>query len=96
MAEVVIRVRDSGPFLIEGPVTVLDADGNEFPIDKTKPAIALCRCGTSAKKPFCDGSHKGTEFGPQKFDLAEKTKVWLCGCKHSDKKPFCDGAHKKL
>ena len=62
MAEVVIRVRDSGPFLIEGPVTVLDADGNEFPIDKTKPAIALCRCGASAKKPFCDGSHKTCGF----------------------------------
>ena len=62
MAEVVIRVRDSGPFLIEGPVTVLDADGNEFPIDKTKPAIALCRCGSSGKKPFCDGSHKSCGF----------------------------------
>jgi CDGSH-type Zn-finger protein len=62
MADVVIRVRDSGPLLVEGAVTVFDADGKEFPIDKAKPAIALCRCGHSAKKPFCDGSHKTSGF----------------------------------
>lgn len=55
-----------------------------------------CACGRSKNQPFCDGSHQGTDFVPQKFELAEKTKVWLCGCKHSGKKPFCDGAHKKL
>ena len=62
MTDVVIRVRDNGPYLIENPVTVLDADGNAFPIDKTNPAIALCRCGASAKKPFCDGAHKTGGF----------------------------------
>lgn len=55
-----------------------------------------CACGRSAKQPFCDGSHKGSEFEPIKFTLTEKTKVWLCGCKRSGDKPFCDGAHKKL
>lgn len=62
MADVVVRVRDNGPYLVEGPLTVLDADGNAFPIDKTKPATALCRCGASGKKPFCDGTHKTIGF----------------------------------
>jgi CDGSH-type Zn-finger protein len=55
-----------------------------------------CACGKSKTQPFCDGSHKGTEFIPLKFTLQEKTKVWLCGCKHSKKKPYCDGTHKEL
>jgi CDGSH-type Zn-finger protein len=50
----------------------------------------------SKNQPFCDGSHKGTDFQPVKFELTESTKVWLCGCKHSCGKPFCDGSHKKL
>jgi CDGSH-type Zn-finger protein len=62
MAEVHIRVRDNGPFLIEGPICLHDAEGNAFEIDPAKPSIALCRCGTSAKKPFCDGSHKTCGF----------------------------------
>jgi CDGSH-type Zn-finger protein len=45
---------------------------------------------------MCDGSHKGTGFGPRKFTLAEKQKVWLCNCKHSKNPPFCDGSHKAL
>ena len=55
-----------------------------------------CACGRSQNQPFCDGSHKGTEFSPVKVELAEKTKVWLCGCKQSANKPYCDGTHKKL
>ena len=62
MADVVIRVRNNGPLLVEGPVTIRDAQGNAFPINPTKPAIALCRCGQSANKPFCDGSHNGCGF----------------------------------
>ncbi len=55
-----------------------------------------CACGQSAKQPFCDGSHKGTEFVPVAFELAEKTKVWLCGCKHTQSQPMCDGSHQRL
>ncbi len=62
MSEVKINVRDNGPFLVEGAVKVTDADGNEFPVDPSKPAIALCRCGESANRPFCDGAHNKCGF----------------------------------
>ncbi|TCV85387.1 CDGSH iron-sulfur domain-containing protein [Sulfurirhabdus autotrophica] len=55
-----------------------------------------CSCGQSKNQPFCDGSHKDTEFTPKKFTLDEKKKVWLCGCKQTKGVPFCDGAHKDL
>jgi CDGSH-type Zn-finger protein len=55
-----------------------------------------CTCGHSTNQPFCDGSHKGTGFAPQRFTLTEAKKVWLCQCKHSANAPFCDGAHKSL
>jgi CDGSH-type Zn-finger protein len=55
-----------------------------------------CSCGKSAKQPFCDGSHKGSEFAPLAW-TAEKTEtVWFCGCKHTASQPLCDGAHKTL
>jgi CDGSH-type Zn-finger protein len=55
-----------------------------------------CSCGRSKNQPFCDGSHKTTEFTPLKLELSEPKTVWLCGCKHSNRKPFCDGSHSKL
>jgi CDGSH-type Zn-finger protein len=55
-----------------------------------------CACGNSSKQPFCDGSHRGTEFRPKKFTLEENKKVFLCNCKQSDDAPFCNGTHRKL
>lgn len=56
-------------------------------------AYYWCSCGKSANQPFCDGSHKGSEFTPVKF-VAEETKTaYLCGCKKSANGPFCDGSH---
>jgi CDGSH-type Zn-finger protein len=55
-----------------------------------------CACGQSSKQPFCDGSHKGTEFSPLEYKAAKDSKVWFCGCKHTAKAPMCDGAHSKL
>jgi len=62
MSEVTIRLHDDGPLIVEGPVKVVDADGAEFAISADKPAIALCRCGASANRPFCDGAHRGCGF----------------------------------
>lgn len=52
-----------------------------------------CSCGRSAKQPFCDGSHAGTELTPLKFDATESKKVYFCGCKATKKQPMCDGSH---
>jgi len=57
---VTIKVRESGPYLVRGQVTLTDADGNTYTIEG--PNIALCRCGGSQTKPFCDGSHKINGF----------------------------------
>ena len=66
MADVNIRVRDNGPFVVEGPIKIVDAEGGEFPVAADKPAIALCRCGASKNRPFCDGSHRNV------FESAER------------------------
>ena len=61
MAEVKISIRDNGPALIEGPVDIAWADGT--PVETGgKNVIALCRCGASANKPFCDGQHSKIGF----------------------------------
>ena len=66
MSQTTIKVRDNGPFLVEGPITVIDAAGNAFQIPANKPAVALCRCGQSKNKPFCDGSHVTVGFSDEK------------------------------
>lgn len=57
--QVTITVRDDGSLRVEGPVKLVDAEGNAF---QTKPVFSLCRCGASANKPFCDGSHNKIGF----------------------------------
>ena len=57
-----VKVFNNGPLRIEGEFTIHDSNGNEFGL-AGRTAIGLCRCGMSANKPFCDGTH-----GRQGFD----------------------------
>ncbi len=60
-------------------------------------AYFWCTCGRSQKQPFCDGSHKGTTFEPQKFVAEEDgQEVLFCGCKLTKTGPFCDGSHNNI
>ncbi len=61
VTEVTITVRSNGPYKLVGPVTIVDPDGREFERPEGS-AIALCRCGHSRNKPFCDASHRRVGF----------------------------------
>ena len=54
-----------------------------------------CTCGKSSKQPFCDGSHKGSEFTPLAYKAEESKKVFFCTCKQTDDQPLCDGSHNR-
>jgi CDGSH iron-sulfur domain-containing protein 3 len=55
-----------------------------------------CACGQSANQPFCDGSHKGSDFSPVKYVAEKDGAAFFCGCKRTDNQPLCDGTHKAL
>jgi len=62
MADVEIKARENGPYKVTGPIRLIDADGNEYDVGEKGETIALCRCGGSTTKPFCDGTHSKTGF----------------------------------
>ena len=74
------NIAQKGPFIIKGE----------------KKKYAWCACGNSSNQPFCDGSHKGTEFSPLLFDNDKEGNIALCGCKQTGNVPFCDGTHSRL
>lgn len=59
MADVTIEVIENGPYIVTGAVELKDSDGKSYP---AKQRIALCRCGASTTKPFCDGTHSKIGF----------------------------------
>ena len=68
---ITIRCREHGPLVVEMPtggafqglrLRVTDHEGREFSVPVGKQAVALCRCGQSGNRPFCDGSHKKCGF----------------------------------
>jgi CDGSH-type Zn-finger protein len=62
MADVSIKIRPNGPYLVSGPIDLSDVDGNPVTIPAGKTNVALCRCGGSVTKPFCDGTHSKIGF----------------------------------
>ncbi|HEX4346926.1 MAG TPA: CDGSH iron-sulfur domain-containing protein [Vicinamibacterales bacterium] len=65
-----IKLRQNGPLIVEGDdVNVLDWNGNAYEIPK-RP-FALCRCGASTKKPFCDGTHSRIGFAAAEAAVAD-------------------------
>lgn len=55
-----------------------------------------CSCGQSKNQPFCDGSHKGSDFAPIPYKAEKDGTVYFCACKHSKNGAHCDGSHSKL
>ena len=87
-----INISPTGPFIVKGLKQLTDAQGNSIKIDK--PVIALCRCGASKNKPFCDGAHSSIgfsgekerteEFGTKEFESRELTIIDNIGvCCHA-------------
>ncbi len=72
------------------------ADKKPAVLDLEAGTYNWCQCGKSQTQPFCDGSHRGTGFGPLEFKMEESKKVALCLCKRTGNPPFCDGTHSKL
>lgn len=58
---VTIKIRQDGPLLVTGPIRLTDHTGREYDLTG-KANVALCRCGQSKMRPFCDGSHKAAGF----------------------------------
>lgn len=69
MEEVEIRPTENGPYIVRGPIRIVGADGTAYDV-ADRPTVALCRCGGSASKPFCDGTHTEIGFGPAEQAVA--------------------------
>jgi len=67
-----------------------------YVLTSEKKKYAWCSCGKSSKQPFCDGSHRETNFSPIIITNDKYGKIAWCGCKNTSNPPYCDGAHSKL
>ena len=64
MPDFKVIVRNNGPLRLEGDILIQDQEGNAFGL-AGRTVVSLCRCGQSANKPFCDGSHNRTGFASE-------------------------------
>ena len=69
-----ITIRPNGPYLVEGEVEVTDVNGNKVDTSSRGPRFALCRCGGSVPKPFCDGTHSKIGFQAAEAAVAQEKK----------------------
>ncbi len=99
-----LHIVADGPHHLRGVIEVRDDSGREL---ARETRMALCRCGASRNKPYCDNSHVGSGFkdegtcSPGDFDIfGEHTmtlqQTWLCRCGASKNKPYCDGSHQAI
>jgi thiamine pyrophosphate-dependent acetolactate synthase large subunit-like protein/nitrite reductase/ring-hydroxylating ferredoxin subunit/CDGSH-type Zn-finger protein len=73
------------------------ADTRPIPVElKGGETVYWCACGRSARQPFCDGSHQGTDIEPLPFTPEKNGKYFLCQCKRTRNPPLCDGSHKAV
>lgn len=78
---------NKGNVAMKSPIAVETQAGKEY---------KWCACGLTKTEPFCDQSHKGTEWHPIKFAPTESGTTYFCGCKQTDNQPCCDGTHSRL
>ncbi len=69
----IIEERENGPLVVKGISSIVGSDGVAL---EAKPVMALCRCGQSKNKPFCDGSHKETGFSSARDDTSHRDRVY--------------------
>jgi CDGSH iron-sulfur domain-containing protein 3 len=73
------------------------AQKSPYPVDVTAgKKYFWCACGRSARQPFCDGSHEGTDLLPMPYQADADCTLYFCGCKQTAGAPLCDGTHNKL
>ncbi|HXH81443.1 MAG TPA: CDGSH iron-sulfur domain-containing protein [Candidatus Tectomicrobia bacterium] len=68
-----ITIRPNGPYLVEGDIELVDPQGQRVDTSN-QPRIALCRCGASVRKPFCDGTHSKIGFQAAEAAVAQQKK----------------------
>lgn len=81
-----------------------ETDRDDRPIPQRMPVVGVveageyywCACGRSRNQPFCDGSHKYSNYLPLRVRVDSDRKVAWCACKRSGTAPWCDGTHAKL
>lgn len=66
-----IKATENGPYMVEGVERIVDADGNEYDVSG-RAKVALCRCGGSTTKPFCDGTHSKVGFEAAERAVAQR------------------------
>lgn len=73
----------------------MDDAAQPFIVDLEPGKKAVCACGRSRSRPWCDGSHAGTGTVPYVVVIEKARRVALCGCGRSAKPPYCDGSHNR-
>ena len=69
-----VTIRPNGPYLVEGELELVDINGSKVDTSGRGGRFALCRCGASVTKPFCDGTHSKVGFQAAEAAAAQEKK----------------------